>query len=99
MPDPWSARSVSGVELSREADVVDDLDRDPQVAEDRLSHALERGQLHEHRERALRQRVEQALVDADLQLWRMRGAHERVHDVARALGVRVGEVERLAVEA
>ena len=90
---------VAGVELGGQPDVAEHLVRDPEVGQDRLAHALGGRQLHEHPDRALGQRLEQLGVDPHRHLRRVRGLGDRVHHLARALGLGVGEVERLAVEA
>jgi hypothetical protein len=79
--------------------VLDDLARDPDVAEDRVAQLAQLGEAQEHRDDALGQRVRELLVDPHRHLRRVGGLGERVEDLARADPARVGEVEGLAVEA
>ena len=93
------ALGVARVELGLERHVVDDLLRNPEVGEQRAPHVAQLRQLHEHRQRALGQRVGQPLVDAQRELRRVRGLGEGVQRLADAHRLGVREVEGLAVEA
>jgi hypothetical protein len=90
--------SVTRVELSRQTDVSKHLIGDPEIGQDRLPDPPGSGQLHQHRERSLRQRLEQLGVDPDGQLRGVGSLGEQVHHIARSLGLGVRKVERLPVE-
>ncbi len=92
------ALGVAGVELGGKADVLHDLAGDTELGEHRVADALELGELQDHRDHALGQRVGELLVDPHRHLRRVGRAGERVEDLTRADALRVGEVEGFAVE-
>ena len=89
---------VAAVELGLERDVVEHLERDAEVAEDRLLDLLHGRDLHRHREHALGQRVDDPLVDPQRELRGVGGLGERVDDLAGAGRLRRDQVEGLPVQ-
>ena len=90
---------VAGVELGGQGDVLEDLVGDAVVGEDRPAHVLDGGELHRHPHGPGRQRLDQARVDPQGHLRRVRRGGERVHGLAGALRLGRAEVEGLTVEA
>ena len=91
-------RGFARVEARHELHVREHLLRDAEIAQREPARLAQRRQRERELERPLRQRVDQAFVDAHGEARRVRGRGQLVDQIVDALRARVGEVERPAVE-
>ena len=91
------ARGLAVIEAGGVVHKGKDAVRELQIAHDRRAQALQHGErrqpLHERRG----QQAEQAQIEAHADAGRVAGLGEQVEHVAHAVGMRIGEVEALAV--
>ncbi len=95
---PQRALGLARVEARLQLHVREHLLGNAELAQRDVPHLAPRRQLHGQRERPLRQRVGQSLVDADREARRVRGRGELVEQLVHALSARVGQVEGAVVE-